>query len=121
VLSYAGGLIILSLFICNWDIEKCRQIFDTIVKRFFSLNQTMSKSFTKRVRRIIKGCINDGIYSSEDLDQCLKENYGLQDIFSAARSGVSRQKVAVVGTPMHSGHAQLFTNYNATGIGLGEY
>jgi hypothetical protein len=70
---------------------------------------------------MIKGCINDGIYSSEDMDQCLKEHYGLQDMFSTPRSGVSRHKVAVVGTPMHLGHAQLFTNYNATGIGHGEH
>lgn len=121
VLTCEGGLIILSMFLRGWDIQKCRESFDTIVKAFFSSKQQRSTSTTLvRMRQLVKGCINDGIYSAQDLEDCLRSVYGLQGLFSTPTSGCSGQKVAVIATAMKSGHAQVFTNYNATTKGDGK-
>lgn len=103
----------------RWNIDKCRQAFDHIVKKFFSAYQKSPTTVGMQFRRLILGCIKDGIYNAQDLESCLQETYGLHEMFSKPPEGPSGQKVAVIATPMQGGHARVFSNYNASSKGYG--
>lgn len=109
-----GGLIILSLFICRWDVSRCNEIFDELTRQFFRRRQTYNNVF-KQFRHLVKCWFLDGCYDVENLEASLKEHFGIHQRMFGYTEHSLKTKVAVTATTISDASPYLFSSYNGVG------
>lgn len=114
--NYSGGLIVLSLFLRNWNVQKSSTVFDTLSRKFFSKNPRQSRSPFAILRRAIYCWLSDGCYDVAAYEESLKESFGHEQRMFRQVESVSRSKVAVTATSISDASPFIFSNYNGAGM-----
>ena len=110
-----GGLIVLSLFLRQWGIAQCAQVFDRVTRQLFRAGHKRASAFHS-FRRFLKCWLSDGCYDVKIFENLLKENFGDdRRVFDSLQpnSGV---KVAVTATTISNAFPYVFSNYNGVGV-----
>ena len=111
-----GGLVVIGLFLKQWDTHRCSQIFDSFTRDFFGVHLTKGRSFFTRMRDYFRCWLIDGCYDVGLLECTLKDVLGSQQrMFDTHESGISGCKVAVTATTISDASAFVFSNYNGDG------
>ncbi|KAI9760680.1 MAG: hypothetical protein M1840_002356 [Geoglossum simile] len=111
----AGGLIILGMFLRQWDISYCSRIFEQLAKRCFRKRRLSGLPILCRVNRLLKCWTCDGCYDTVDLEASLKQCFGSQKCFDTPESSFSGAKVGVTATTISNATPFIFSNYNGEG------
>ncbi|KAI9732137.1 MAG: hypothetical protein M1834_004233 [Cirrosporium novae-zelandiae] len=115
----SGGLIVLGLFIQQWNISQCLRMFKALATSYFGKMRKSNHSLFGHIRQLIRCWLSDGFYDAEALEQALKESFGVKHrMFDCTHGTISGTKVAVTATSISDASLCLFSNYN--GIGLRE-
>ncbi|KAL9077890.1 MAG: hypothetical protein Q9157_003189 [Trypethelium eluteriae] len=111
-----GGLIALILFLYRWDVDRCCEEFDRLVRKFFTKVGRKRQSLLVKFRDYLRCWLSDGCYDATTLETCLKETFGdSQRMFDSFKFTSSGAKVAVTATSISDASSFLFTNYNPSG------
>lgn len=109
----SGGLIVIGLFVKDWNIHHCTDIFDKLTRKFFGLHLTKGRGFVTRLRDYFGCWLSDGCYDVVVLEELLKVGFGAeQRLFDVNQHHASGCKVAVTATTLSDASAYFFTNYN---------
>ena len=112
----SGGLIVIGLFLKDWDIHHCTKMFDEFSRSFFGVHLTKGQSFMTRMRDYFRCWIKDGCYDVAKLENCFKDVFGLDSrMFGTIPQHTSGRKVAVIATTISDASAYIFSNYNGCG------
>ena len=112
----AGGLVILSLFLQNATVEKSSTVFRTFTRRLFGQSTGQDTNMASGLMRILKTCVHDSMYSSEDLQDALIQQFGRRTrMFDYNPCLPSGTKVAVIACSSKDSSARIFANYNGEG------
>jgi Patatin-like phospholipase len=112
----AGGLIVLSLFINRWDVEKSTRHFKSLTQRVFGQGRKPGQSITDKIRRTLKCWVSDGYYNAPIMEDALKESFGNESRMFGYRPLMwSGSKVAVTATTVDDSTAFVISNYNGEG------
>lgn len=112
-----GGLIVLSVFIQQWPIEKCMEVFTLLSKRLFGRDQRLNRSVKDNVRRMLSGWLFDGFCDYKGLEAALIDQFGATaKMFDHKPQITSGTKVAVTAANINEASAFVFSNYNGEGI-----
>ncbi|MCJ1473164.1 hypothetical protein MMC13_001815 [Lambiella insularis] len=111
----SGGLIVLSLFLQCWNVPRCINLFDKLVKEFFQQQKQATPGFLNRCRYILRCWLSDGYYSVEALEKCLQDTFGMHRRMFDSLDVVSGTKVAVTASTISNASCYVFSNYNGLG------
>jgi hypothetical protein len=111
-----GGLIILILSFCRWDVKESTRIFTLLARRVFRREGKPDQSITDKVRRGLKCWFSDGLYSAQVLEDALQEVFGTESRMFGYRPLISSgSKAAVTATTTDDSTAFVIANYNGQG------
>jgi hypothetical protein len=111
-----GGLIVLSVFIQQWPIERCVEVFTLLSKRLFGRDQLPNQSVKGNVRRMLSGWLSDGFCDYKGLEEALIDQFGESTkMFDYRPRMTSGTRVAVTAADINEASAFLFSNYNGEG------
>ena len=112
----SGGLIVIGLFLKDWDIYHCTRMFDDFSRSFFGVHLTKGQRFMTRMRDYFRCWLRDGRYDVAVLEDCFKNIFGLDfRMFDVIPQHTSGRKVAVIATTISDASAYVFSNYNGCG------
>lgn len=116
LLCCTGGLIVLSLFLRQWGVSQCIQVFDNLSRQFFRNREGKRTGIIHYLRRLLKCWLLDGYYDASALEDALKLNFGIhQRMFDSLQPSFGT-KVAVTATKISDATPFVFSNYNGLGI-----
>ena len=105
----SGGLIIMGLFLMQWDTEQCLQQFEELAAKTFKRRRSNSAIFA-RMQELALSYLNDCQYSSEAIEQAFRASFGSPPtMFNPLRRDT---KVAVTTTTARDVIPCIFSNYN---------
>lgn len=107
-----GGLIVLSLFDCGWNISRYSEVFETLSRQFFRREHTGYLPLLRYFRHLLKYCFSDGYYDVRRLEASLKDNFGADQRMFDYRHRTTDAKIAVTATTISDASPYLFSNYN---------
>lgn len=123
-----GGLIVLGLFVLQWDVLTCSRVFERLARRIFQERLKSAFSWLPglmlgRIRKWLTWWLHDGCYDGTIFDTTLKEIFGEhRRMFGALELGpfkptISRTKVGVVATNIaRDTKSFIFGNFNAARV-----
>jgi len=94
--------------------SECVDIFDALARKLFQRPQGRT-NFIKRLRLSLKGWYRDGHYDANALEDCLKDNLGVDDRMFGYQHGIHATKVGVIAATIGNASPVIFTNYNGPG------
>ncbi|KAI9799077.1 MAG: hypothetical protein M1833_004271 [Piccolia ochrophora] len=110
----SGGLIVLALFLNDWDIGRCSTMFEDLSRRFFHRRRVFGIKPFSYLREFFYRWLSDGKYNAAALEETLKEIFGdARKMFDSTH--LSGTKVAVTATTISNATPFIFSNYNGTG------
>ncbi len=109
-----GGLIVCILFLRGIPASQCVHIFDALARKLFERPQGRT-NFLKRLRLSLKGWYKDGHYDVNALEDCLRDNLGIDDRMFGYQPGILATKVGIVAATIGNASPVIFTNYNGPG------
>ena len=105
----SGGLIILGIFIMEWDPEECLRRFECLAESIFKKRHNGSLIFD-RIQELLMSYFADCKYKSADIEHALQTAFGSDlKMFNPLNSDT---KVAVTSTTARDSLPCLFSNYN---------
>ncbi|PVH95991.1 FabD/lysophospholipase-like protein, partial [Periconia macrospinosa] len=77
----AGGLIAIGIFLMNWDLDECISRFEQLSFETFKVNQEETYSYSQRIRRIFRACIEDHTYNTSPIEKAFSSDFNLATKF----------------------------------------
>ena len=106
----------MSVFIQQWPIDRCVEVFTLLSKRLFGRDQLPNRSVKDNVRRMLRGWLSDGFYDYKGLEAALIDQFGgTKRMFDYRPLMISGTKVAVTAANINEASSFIFTNYNGEG------
>ena len=104
----------MSLFLCQWSITQCAQLFDRLTRQLFRAGYKRTNVFHS-AQRLLKRWLTDGCYDVEVFESLPKENFGSHRRLFGSPQPSSGIKVAVTATTISNAFPFVFSNYNGAG------
>jgi hypothetical protein len=107
---------VLSVFIQQWPIERCIEVFTLLSKRLFGRDQLANRSVKENVRRMLSGWLSDGFCDYKGLEAALIDQFGAtKRMFDHRSQMTSGTRVAVTAANINEASSFIFSNYNGEG------
>ncbi len=91
--------------------SQCVHVSDALARKLLERPQGRI-NFIRRLRLSLKGWYRDGHYDANALEDCLKDNLGIDDRMFGYQPGILATKVGVVAATISNASPVIFTNYN---------
>lgn len=102
----AGGLVVIGLFLLQWDTTESLQRFEEVASKTFGKR----KAFLNRILQVLIAYVKDGQYSLASVQDAFQRTFNCPlQMFNPLRNDT---KVAVTTTAVGDSLPWLFTNYN---------
>ena len=101
------------MFIKEWNIRYCTQIFNIFTRKFFEIHLIKDRSFFTQLRNYFRCWFNNDCYNVVVLKNLFKNVFDVdQRIFDINEQCVFECKIAMTATTLSNASTYLFINYN---------
>jgi hypothetical protein len=106
---------IVLMFLLRREISDCIDAFNCLAKRVFARHELFGNSLLAKVLRFLSSLLTDSLYGATEMEECVKEAYGIDtSLFGSLVpfSRVSGMKVAVTTMAVSNSRLCILSNYN---------